>query len=157
MRFLLKPLTEKSNIHTVTHTHIHSDTWKEDKTPTLNFHTTRKRRGPCMAVAFKGDCRRRSTKKAASRTEIKQREMRKREREQEEKSKKHRVLSEEGRRLPNEPLGTPTKITKSRISIAQNEIEMFLNLNFFSIHRGDLGLLDGICSKLTLHTLMYHR
>lgn len=66
------------------------------------------------------------------------------EREQEEKSKKHRVLSEEGRRLPNEPLGTPTKITESRISIAQNEIEMFLNLNFFSIHRGDLGLLDVI-------------
>lgn len=99
-----------------------------------------------MAVAFKGDCRR-STKKAASRTEIKQREMRKREREQEEKSKKHRVLSEEGRRLPNEPLGTPTKITESRISIAQNEIEMFLNLNFFSIHRGDLGLLDGISKQ----------
>lgn len=77
--------------------------------------------------------------------------------EKERESKKHRVLSEEGRRLPNEPLGTPTKITESRISIAQNEIEMFLNLNFFSIHRGDLGLLDGICSKLTLHTLMYHR
>lgn len=65
----------------------------------------------------KGDCRRRSTEKAASRTEIKQREMRqtKRARERERERKKYSVLSEEGRRLPNEPLGTPTKIRESRI------------------------------------------
>lgn len=54
-------------------------------------------------------------------------------------------------------LGRPQKSENQelRISIAQNEIEMFLNLNFFSIHRGDLQLLDGISSELTLNIYMY--